>query len=194
MLLGDDHTCYMEEIGSVFIKMFDEMVRKLKDVRYISQLKKNLISIGALKVQGFKVTLEDGVLKILKDSMVILKCVKQNILYYLKDGTVTEQVTASEGVDDSTRPWHMRLGRTGEKSMQALAKQRLLKGAKTCKLEFCEHCIIDKKTKVKFGTAIPCTEGILDYIHINVWGPTKTASLGRNHYFVSFIDDYSRHS
>jgi len=34
--------------------------------------------------------------------------------------------------------------------------------------------------------------GILDYIHTDVWGPTKMASIGANHYFVSFIDDYSR--
>ena len=60
------------------------------------------------------------------------------------------------------------------------------------KLEFCEHCIIGKKTKVKFGTTTHCTKGILDYVHTNVWGPTKTALIGGNHYFVSFIDDYSR--
>ena len=49
---------------------------------------------------------------------------------------------------------------------------------KTCKLEFFEHCVIDKKTKVKFGTAIHCTERIFDYIHTDIWGPIKTASLG----------------
>ena len=76
--------------------------------------------------------------------------------------------------------------------MQTLMKKGLLKGAETCKLDLCEHCIIGKKTKVKFGTASHCTEGILDYVHTDVWGPTKTASIGGNHYFVSFIDDYSR--
>ena len=34
--------------------------------------------------------------------------------------------------------------------------------------------------------------GILDYVHTDVWGPTTTASIGGNHYFVSFIDDFSR--
>ena len=45
---------------------------------------------------------------------------------------------------------------------------------------------------MKFNTAINYTEGIHDYIHTDVWGPTKTASIRGNHYFVSFIDDYSR--
>ena len=39
----------------------------------------------------------------------------------------------------------MGLGHTGEKFLQALAKQALLKGTRTCKLEFCEHCVIEKE-------------------------------------------------
>ena len=91
-----------------------------------------------------------------------------------------------------SRLWHYRLRHTGEKSLQALCKQGLLKGAKSGKIEFCEHCVLDKETNVKFGTAIYQTRGILDYVHTDVWGPTKTASLGGRHWFVTFVDDYSR--
>ena len=49
-----------------------------------------------------------------------------------------------------------------------------------------------KQTRVKFSTTIHNIEGILDYIHTDVWGPTKTASLGGKHYFVTFVDDFSR--
>jgi len=59
-------------------------------------------------------------------------------------------------------------------------------------LELYKHCVIDKKTKVKFGTVIHRTEGILDYVHTDVWGPTKTTSLGGMYYFMSFIDDFFR--
>ena len=45
---------------------------------------------------------------------------------------------------------------------------------------------------MKFGIATHCTEGILDYVHTDVWEPTNTTSIGGNHYFVTFIDDYSR--
>ena len=62
----------------------------------------------------------------------------------------------------------------------------------TCNLEFGERCALDKKTKVKFSTITHCSEGLLDCIHINVWGPTKTASLGVHWYFVFFIVDLSR--
>jgi transposase InsO family protein len=31
-------------------------------------------------------------------------------------------------------------------------------------------------------------------IHSDVWGPTQNVSLGGSRYFVSFIDDYTRHT
>ncbi len=32
----------------------------------------------------------------------------------------------------------------------------------------------------------------VDVVHSDVWGPTKTTSMGRCHYYVSFIDDHTR--
>jgi len=47
--MSDDHPCKVEGIGTVCIKMFDGMVRELKEVRYVPQVKKNRIFIGALE-------------------------------------------------------------------------------------------------------------------------------------------------
>ena len=70
--MGDDRPCNMEGIGTVFIKMFDGMMRELKEVRYVAQLKKNLILVGALKVLGVEISGRDGVLKMLRGSMLIV--------------------------------------------------------------------------------------------------------------------------
>jgi len=67
--MGDDSTCRMDRVGTVLVKMFDEMVRKLKDERYFPQMK-NLISIEALKAQDLEFSDRDGVLKMLKGSML----------------------------------------------------------------------------------------------------------------------------
>ena len=53
--------------------MFDGMVRELKEVRYVPQLKMNLSFVGALEVLGLEVSNRDGVLKMARGSMVILK-------------------------------------------------------------------------------------------------------------------------
>jgi len=71
--MGDDHPCHMEGMGIVLVKMFDRMMRELKDVRYKSQLKRNFISVHALKALSLEVSIRDGILKIIKGSMVVLK-------------------------------------------------------------------------------------------------------------------------
>ena len=63
---GDDHPC-VEGICTVHIKMFDGIVRELKKVRYVPQLKRNIISVGVLETLGLVVSIRDGVLKITKD-------------------------------------------------------------------------------------------------------------------------------
>lgn len=59
-------------------------------------------------------------------------------------------------------------------------------------MKFCEHCVVGKKIRVKFGLANHDTYKILEHVHSYVWGPTKIASIGGSHYFVSFINDFSR--
>ena len=51
--------------------MFDGMVRELKDVRYISTLKKNLIYMGALAVKGYKITIKNNTIKFTHGVMMI---------------------------------------------------------------------------------------------------------------------------
>ena len=98
--MGDDHPCTIEGMGTVRIKMEDGIVRELKEVRYVSQLKRNLISVGALEALGLMISIRDGFLKMTKDSMVVMKGVRQNNLYYLKGSTVTGQVETSISSDN----------------------------------------------------------------------------------------------
>jgi len=86
----------------------------------------------------------------------------------------------------------MRLEHGGEKSLKAPVKKGSLEGASTCNLKLGEHDILDKK-KMKFSTTTHHSEGLLDCVHVSIWGPAKTVSLGGHRYFVSFIDDLSRH-
>ena len=84
------------------IKIFDGVVRELTEVVYTPQLKKNLISVGAMESKGLKVTIENEVLKIIKGSMVVMKTVRDRNLYYLKDSTLTGILAASLGSDEDT--------------------------------------------------------------------------------------------
>ena len=193
--LADNQPCKIAGIGSIGLKNHDGTTRVLTDVRYIPKLEKNLISLGTLESKGFTIILQNGILKVVSGALVVMKGIRRNNLYLYQGSTAVgtaAAVSEADKVAEMSRLWHMRLGHAGEKSLQTLAMQGLLKGAKTCKLDFCEQCVLGKQKRVKFGTAIHNTEGILDYIHTDVWGPTKTASLGGKHYFVTFVDDFSR--
>jgi len=61
-------------------------------VRYVPKIKTNLISVGVLEIQGLEFTGRDGVFKLFKGFMVVLKGVRCNNLYYLKGNTVTRQL------------------------------------------------------------------------------------------------------
>ena len=64
-------------------------------MRYVPQLKRNLISVGALKALGHGVFVKDGILKMTRGSMVVLKGVRRNNLYYLIGSTITGRVVTS---------------------------------------------------------------------------------------------------
>ena len=54
VLMGDDSACKVAGIGSIQIKMFDGAIRTLTDVRFIPNMKRNLISLSALDDKGYK--------------------------------------------------------------------------------------------------------------------------------------------
>ncbi|GJU44747.1 transposable element [Tanacetum coccineum] len=183
-------------IGSVRLQNEDRTIVTLKGVRYSPKLKKNLISVGTLESKGFEVRANDGVMKIIYGVLVVMKGIRKiNNTYHYKGRTVVgtlAAVTDGDRNSEAVKLWHMRLGHAREKSLNLLIKQGLLKGLSSCKLDLCEHCINGKTTMVKFGTTIHKTQGILDYVHSDVWGPSKTRSLGGRHYYVTFVDDFSR--
>ena len=123
-----------------------------------------------------------------------MKGIRKCNLYFLDGSTVAcGAIVVDKKIDfDTTRLRHTRLGLVGEKALSGLIKSGLLKSVKTGKLEFCAHCVLGKQTIFKFDVGIHRTEKALDYIHIDVGRSSKVGSLGGKHWFVSFVDDFSR--
>ena len=57
VLLGNSVSCKVVGIGTIMIKMFDGVIRKLQNVRHVPELKKNLISLGTLDSLGYSCTI-----------------------------------------------------------------------------------------------------------------------------------------
>ncbi|KAJ8750530.1 hypothetical protein K2173_015683 [Erythroxylum novogranatense] len=121
VLMGNNNAYKTRGIGKICLKMHDGTIRELSDVRYVPDMKKNLISIGALESKGIKITIEDGVLKAVYGALVVMKGTRRNNLYFCGE-ILGGAISPVANVDSSgtTRLWHMRLGHAGEKALQGL--------------------------------------------------------------------------
>jgi hypothetical protein len=63
-----------------------------------------------------------------------------------------------------------------------------------CNLEvdFCEHCIYGKQSRVRFPSGATRPKGILYLVHSDVFGPISVPLLGGSLYYVSFIEYFFR--
>jgi len=93
--MGNDNSCKTVGIGSIKLRNHDGSTRILWDVRYVSKLKKNLISSGALESKGLVVIMRDGVLKATSEALVMMKGVRKNNLYYYQGSKMVGKVTTT---------------------------------------------------------------------------------------------------
>lgn len=89
VLLGNNKSCRVAGRGSIRIKMHDGVERVLSEVKYVPELKRNLISLGALDKSVLPFHAKDGTLKVSKGSLVVMKGIKNDGIYSLIGSTVT---------------------------------------------------------------------------------------------------------
>lgn len=85
---GNDNSCQVKGIGTIRLQMHDGINRILKDVRFLPELKRNLISLGTLESSVYELKLENRVLKVSRGSLLVIKGKKINSLYFLQAKTV----------------------------------------------------------------------------------------------------------
>ena len=80
-------------------------------------------------------------MKMTKGEMIVMKGKKSSKnIYKLLGSTVVGGIASVESNSDCIVLWHMRLGHMSERDMLELHKRNLLKGVKTCKLNFYKLC------------------------------------------------------
>ena len=104
---------YITRMSSIRLRNHDGSIRVFTDVWYVSKLKTNLISLGALESKGLVVIIRDGVLNVISDVLLIMKGTRINNLYYYNGSTVIGVVAmfSSSGEDSEIASlWHRCLG------------------------------------------------------------------------------------
>ncbi|GKC81202.1 retrovirus-related pol polyprotein from transposon TNT 1-94 [Tanacetum coccineum] len=178
----------------VRVRLKDRSSFVLHNVRFIPELKRNLISLGTLKKEGYTVKLQSGKVKGINGSKFILSGIRMdNCVYFLDGHAMADELNASvEEKHSLAQVWHKRQGHISEVGLQVLEKQRLFGKKSLGKLDFCENCVMEKSHRVSFGVGRHTTQGVIDYVHSDLWGPSQVESLGGKRNFLSIVDDYSR--
>ncbi|KAF3617853.1 hypothetical protein FXO38_33740 [Capsicum annuum] len=95
VLVGNNVACKIIGKGTVRIKMQDGIVKTLRNVRCVPELKKNLIYLGTLESLGCKCTGKCVVLEVSRSGLVVMKACKFRTLYALLRSTITGVATVS---------------------------------------------------------------------------------------------------
>nr|GFA45309.1 zinc finger, CCHC-type [Tanacetum cinerariifolium] len=86
VLLGDNRECKIRGISKVRLQLKDGLSFMLHNVRYIPELKRNLISLGTLEKEGYTVKLQSGKIKVINGSMIFLSGTRRDNCVYSLDG------------------------------------------------------------------------------------------------------------
>ncbi|KAG8478575.1 hypothetical protein CXB51_028347 [Gossypium anomalum] len=151
--MGKDSSSKVIGIGTVKIKMHDGTIRTLPDVRYVSDLQKNLISLSILDLKGCRINIKSSGIKVSRRALVLLKGKKTCNLCILEGSTVTGEIGCPPSVTESksTRLEWRQLGDRREKGMTVLLKRVSLLDAGFEKLG---HCVCESQTRVRFDLAV----------------------------------------
>ncbi|GJR40446.1 retrotransposon protein, putative, ty1-copia subclass [Tanacetum coccineum] len=128
--LGDNKECKIRGIGKVKIQLKDGSSFVLHSVMYIHGLKRNLISLGTLKKEGFIVKMQSDKVKVINGSRVILSGIRRDNCVYSLDSH------AMAGAGKAMAVWQEKTRRG-----RMLKKLRTDNGLEFCNQEYEQLCI-----------------------------------------------------
>jgi len=99
---------------------------------------------------------------------------------------------------DKSWLWHKRLARIHTNHLNKLKSKDLVSGLPNIKFQnnrLCDACVKGKQIRTSFKTKdVVSTNKALDILHMDLFGPSRTASLAGNYYALVIVDDFSRYT
>ena len=174
----------------------------INDVMLIEGLTHNLLNISQFCDQGYKVMFEPSQC-IIRDSTsdkIILTTRRRynadNTYVLYLDDLLDQNVKCLASLLDEKRLWHKKLGHAHMKLIYEISHKELVKGLPKISFEndsSYEFCLRGKQTKSSFHSKnVVSTTRPLELLHLDLFDPTRTASLGGRKYGLVIMDDYSR--
>ncbi|KAJ6823638.1 uncharacterized protein M6B38_128695 [Iris pallida] len=172
----------------------------IKDVCLVTELKHNLLSISHLADHGYGINFVKDKCTIIDSSTgsIIFEGIRENIyvFYLLEDANTAGRCLMAKSVESQL--WHMRLGHANMDTISRLSTKKLVRDLPDISFKkdtVCSECEKNKATKSAFKSknAVSTTRP-LQLLHMDLFGPSRIASLGGKLYAFVIIDDFSRYT
>jgi hypothetical protein len=156
-----------------------------------------VVSIGHIAKAGYTVLFDGGTCKIQnKNSKVIGQIpVSQNGLYKVERDHAGLIIPEDNGI----LALHRRLGHIPADAIRALICYNVVTGLHLLDNKrpiFCKSCEYAKVTckRINKERTTPPAKAFGDEIHMDLWGPSPTSTIGGRRYYVTFTDDFSHYT
>jgi hypothetical protein len=196
--MGDD--TILEAIGKGSIKAIMQVGGELThttitQVLHVPKMKNNLISVGKLISEGFKVEFDKDGYKVNDARGVVVAQTRRDKSLYLLNVNVYKDMThIVNSLEVGAMLWHERLDHLNMASLKELDAMVDGMNLKEVPLHhICERCIKGKHQRTSFpkdGTTR--VSQLLEIVHTDVCGSMRITSHGGARYFLTFIDDFLR--
>jgi histone deacetylase 1/2 len=169
----------------------------LKNILHVPNISKNLLSVHRI-VSDNDVFIEFHrhffCVKDKATKNIILQGRSRGGLYPVPFHRASSSTTrhAFSGVKLSFRQWHQRLGHPSNNVVQSTVKNNSLLCSPNSDSSVCDACQRAKSHQLPYNHSTRVSTAPLELVHTDVWGPALSSSGGYK-YYVSFVDDYSRH-
>ena len=119
-------------------------------------------------------------------------------IYILDLDNTSSSITCLTTNDDLSWLWHRRIAHIDIHQLNKLASKKLVSGLpniKFAKEGLCDACQKGKQSRNSFKQKkVVSTTRPLELLHMDLFRPSRTSSLGGNTYALVLIDDYSRYT
>ncbi|PKU60205.1 Retrovirus-related Pol polyprotein from transposon TNT 1-94 [Dendrobium catenatum] len=164
----------------------------LQNIHHVPNLSFNLLSVHQLTHDNnciVSFSSNGYQIKDMKSNRLLLHGPCHNGLYSIRSTKPPDLALLS--IQTVPNLWHSRLGHPAAATLNRLSVSNSHIHNKSHS-HLCTTCQLAKSKQLSFPTSVTTTTRLFELVHSDVWGNSHTTSIQGYHYFVTFIDDYSR--
>src|SRR3954464_12252366 len=198
LFMGNATTSAIEGKGTIVLKMTSGKELTLKDVLFVPEIRKNLVSGSLLSKHGFRLVFESNKVVISKRDVYVGRGYEKDGVFKLNVMAIKPAVMNNNHASTSaymielSDMWHGRLGHVNYNSLHRLVNMNHIPNFQIDPKHKCEICVEAKLTRSSFQRVERNTEP-LDLVHSDICDLKFVQTRGGNKYFVTFIDDSTKY-